>query len=301
VTDFDRFAAIAGRLGPGTVLENVARLRGGVSAEVYALTVRDAGAGRRRVVLRQQGVGSHHHRQADAVVTHHALLTALHRAGLPVPEPLLLDTTTATLPAPYMVMTFVPGSTDIAAERVPASLEVMADMLLRIHALSAPGLPGLPPRLDPLPEVLDYLPDTAPPGLRDYLQDCADSTYRGQPVLLHGDFWPGNLLWQEDRLAAILDWEDAALGDPLSDLASSRLELTWKYGPEAAARFTRRYTAHHPVDERRLRLWDVYVAAAAWQFMGEWGLAPALETYMRDGAEWFIGQAAAALLDRSEA
>jgi len=50
------------------------------------------------------------------------------------------------------------------------------------------------------------------------------------------------------------------------------------------------------VDERRLRLWEVYVAAAAWRFMGGWGLAPALGTYMRDGAEWFIGEASSALL-----
>lgn len=299
MTDFDRFAAIAGRLGPDTVLEDVERLRGGVSAEVYALTLRDPDARRRRVVLRQQGI---HDGQAERVATHHALLTALHQAGLPVPEPLLLDTSSAVLPAPYLVMAFVPGTTEIAADRVPDSLDVMADLLLRIHALPRHTLPPLPPRLDPLPEALDYLPDESRwQDLRRHLQGCADSAYRGEPVLLHGDFWPGNLLWQDDRVTAVIDWEDAALGDPLSDLASSRLELTWKFGPEAAARFTHCYTAHRPVEERRLRLWDVYVAAAAWRFMGEWGLAPALETYMRDGAEWFIDQAGAALLDRPEA
>ncbi|MDZ7826077.1 MAG: phosphotransferase [Gammaproteobacteria bacterium] len=285
------------------MLEAVERLPGGVSAEVYALRLRDPRAGQRRVVLRQHGVDTHPGRQADRTAAHHALLSALHRAGLPVPEPLLLDTTTEVLPAPYLVMAFVAGTSEIDAERVPASLDVMADVLLRIHALSGHELPELPPRLDPLPQALDYLPAAcagcraAPPPAGPH----GESAYRGQPGLLHGDFWPGNLLWQDDRLAAIIDWEDAALGDPLSDLAGSRLELTWKFGPGAAARFTRHDAARRQVDQWRLRLWDLYVAAAAWQFMGDWDLDPALETHMRDGAEWFIGQAGEALLGQPEA
>jgi len=41
---------------------------------------------------------------------------------------------------------------------------------------------------------------------------------QNKPVLLHGDFWPGNVLWKDGRIAAVIDWEDAALGDPLADL-----------------------------------------------------------------------------------
>ncbi len=49
-------------------------------------------------------------------------------------------------------------------------------------------------------------------------------------VLLHGDFWPGNLLWKEGGLVAVIDWEDAALGDPLADVANARLEILWAFG-----------------------------------------------------------------------
>ncbi|HYI01996.1 aminoglycoside phosphotransferase family protein [Hyalangium sp.] len=56
--------------------------------------------------------------------------------------------------------------------------------------------------------------------------------------VLHGDFWPGNILWQEDRIAAVIDWEDAAVGDPLSDLACSRVELMCAYGEAAMEAFT---------------------------------------------------------------
>src|SRR4029077_16475377 len=28
-------------------------------------------------------------------------------------------------------------------------------------------------------------------------------------VILHGDFWPGNVLWRNGKLAGVIDWEDA--------------------------------------------------------------------------------------------
>ena len=32
-----------------------------------------------------------------------------------------------------------------------------------------------------------------------------------RPVLLHGDFWPGNILWRDGRLVAVIDWEKRPL------------------------------------------------------------------------------------------
>ena len=37
-------------------------------------------------------------------------------------------------------------------------------------------------------------------------------------ALLHGDPNPGNYLFQGDQVAAVVDWEVAAIGDPRSDL-----------------------------------------------------------------------------------
>ncbi len=62
-------------------------------------------------------------------------------------------------------------------------------------------------------------------------------------ALLHGDYWPGNILWRDGRLVGVIDWEDAALGDPLADLANSRLEIFWAFGGDVMHDFTRRYTA----------------------------------------------------------
>jgi len=29
------------------------------------------------------------------------------------------------------------------------------------------------------------------------------------PVVLHGDYWPGNVLWRDGRLVGVIDWEEA--------------------------------------------------------------------------------------------
>lgn len=40
------------------------------------------------------------------------------------------------------------------------------------------------------------------------------------PVFRHGDIWFGNILVEGDRVTGIIDWEDAAIGDPALDLAN---------------------------------------------------------------------------------
>ncbi|MCW1383668.1 phosphotransferase family protein [Novosphingobium sp. KCTC 2891] len=42
---------------------------------------------------------------------------------------------------------------------------------------------------------------------------------RGPPVLLHGDAGPGNFLFVDNRVEALVDWELSHLGDPMEDLA----------------------------------------------------------------------------------
>jgi aminoglycoside phosphotransferase (APT) family kinase protein len=158
----------------------------------------------------------------------------------------------------------------------------------------------LPARNDPLPEVFEYLPeDPEWEDLRAHLQRLVDTAYVDTPNLLHGDFWPENLIWHEGVVVAILDWEDAALGDPLSDVACCRLELRYKFGKAGSQRFTQAYAGHRVLDHERLALWQVYVAAAAQRFMGEWRLAPALETHMRTEALASIREAGAVLMGQT--
>ncbi|MGD8418414.1 MAG: phosphotransferase, partial [Pseudomonadales bacterium] len=205
------YTDIVTRIFPAAELEAVVRLHGGVSADVHRLDLRLADGSRTRLVLRAHGA-SHAGHGAE---TEFQLLRALYRGDLPVPEPLLVDPSGSLLPDPLLVMAFVEGSSAVPGGKEGRYLDVMARVLAQIHALPTGELPTLPLRNDPLPEVLDLLPEGQEwEALRGHLHSLTDTAYSGSPKLLHGDFWPENLLWRNGELAAILDWEDAALGDP---------------------------------------------------------------------------------------
>jgi aminoglycoside phosphotransferase (APT) family kinase protein len=63
-------------------------------------------------------------------------------------------------------------------------------------------------RLEPIP-VLSWV--------CGWLDDNAVAPSR--PVLVHGDLRPGNVLFRDDHIVALLDWELAHAGDPAEDLA----------------------------------------------------------------------------------
>ncbi len=141
-----------------------------------------------------------------------------------------------------------------------------------------------------------FLPQAAEwQTLRDYFAKPGPGPFAGAPVLLHGDFWPQNLIWRDARIVAILDLEDAALGDPLSDLACALLELKYLFDDARVDRFYAAYRRHASVDPLRLAQWQIYVASAAQHYMGAWGLEPSREAHMRQTALRQIREAAAVL------
>lgn len=292
----ESYAGVVTRLFPGAELKAVVRLAGGVSADVHRLDLNLADGRKTSLVLRAHRA-SHSGHSAEL---EYQLLQSLQRHNVPVPEPLLVDTSGSLLAQPFLAMAFVEGTSAISSAQEGHYIDVMANILTKIHALPTADLPTLPTRNDPLPEVFDYLPEGHQwEGLHAHLRSLADTAYVESPKLLHGDFWPGNLLWQNDTITAVLDWEDAALGDPLSDVACCQLELRYKLGKSSMYQFTRAYARNQLLDRQRLALWQVYVAAAAQRFMGEWGLTPALETHMRTEALASIREAGAALIGQN--
>jgi aminoglycoside phosphotransferase (APT) family kinase protein len=122
------------------------------------------------------------------------------------------------------------------------------------------------------------------------------STAIDRPCLLHGDFWPGNVLWQAGRITAVLDWEDAAMGDPLADVANCRLELLWAFGPAAMRAFTQHYAeCDAAVNMAHLPVHDLRAAVGPALKMNTWGLAPRREAAMRAALAAFVDSAIASL------
>lgn len=279
------YESIARQHSPGATLVSHRPLVGGVSASVEGLVVQCADGSQDRVVVRRHGATDWKQGPNDVTAMEYRLLQALEGSQVPVPQPRWLDQSGDVLPSPYFVMSWLEG--EVQDEPTDAHIDAMAYMLRTLHDVDVANqsLPALPTRSDPGVEARRDLPDNP---WADRVRALEPLPRPARISLLHGDYWTGNLLWRDDQIVAVLDWEDAAVGDPMADLAGARVELLWRGGRPMMERFTTAYEAHAPVDHARLRHWDVYVAAAGLASMQHWGLDPAVEAVWRERTVAFL-------------
>ena len=272
------------------------RLTGGVSAEVTAIEVERPDGPPTRLVVRRHG-DADRERNPHVARDEFNLLRIAQAHGLAVPEPYHLDESRDLFPTPVLVTEFVEGDTELAPSDLADYVSQAAAQLAKIHGVpDAPDLSFLP-RLGrgfgERPAQLDASLDEG--RIRDALEAAWPLSGGNEPVLLHGDFWPGNLLWRDGALVAVLDWEDAHVGDPLADLADARLEYLWAFGRDAMREFTDRYRAATTVDFAHLPYWDLCAALRPCSKLSGWGLDAPIERRMRDRHAHFVAQALATL------
>lgn len=170
------------------------------------------------------------------------LLAAARAAGVPVPAT-VVDAATAEAAGlgPARVADRVAGEALgprlVRAERTGAERRSLARQLgaalAGIHAIDPATVPELEV-VDPLTRVrdgLDLLGEHRPAlelGLRRL---AATRPPPGPEAVVHGDFRVGNLLIDDAKLTAVLDWELAHCGDPVEDLGWI-CGRAWRFGGE---------------------------------------------------------------------
>ena len=79
-------------------------------------------------------------------------------------------------------------------------------------------------------------------------------------VIVHGDAGPGNFLFRDGKVTALLDWELAHLGDPIEDLAWVSMRSVIEPVPDFAAAVAAYVEARgYSVDRARLHFHRVFV------------------------------------------
>ena len=302
------FARAARAVDPGATLRRVWPLKGGISSRMTALEVERADGAAARFVVRRPDDALRHN--PDAAAHEFRLLQGLQTAGLPTPAPLLLDASGAIFPMPYLVIGYIDGAPEAALARQDDVVAPLAAQLARIHAtdwrrLGLTFLPAHTPHhihqrtFGPMPETLPVGPIRAMLAQRWPAQGLRPS------VLLHGDFWVGNVLWKRSRITGVIDWEEARIGNPFADLAITRLEMLWTFGSAAMDEFTRHYLSLVPLEIADLPYWDLDAALRPVFNIGDWaagwpdfGRPDITEATLRAGHAQFVDQALAKLAAR---
>lgn len=188
-------------------------------------------------VLRRPPLG-HVLATAHDMVREHTVISALRGTDVPVPETYLLCTDESVLGAPFYIMEKVAGEvlrsrkqTDRLPEQVRHEIaHAMIDTLAALHrvdpyavGLGSFGKPEgfLARQVRRWAGQLEKSRSRDLPGADDLRDRLAASVPQSPaPAIVHGDFRLDNLLIDpvERRVTAVLDWEMATLGDPLTDL-----------------------------------------------------------------------------------
>jgi aminoglycoside phosphotransferase (APT) family kinase protein len=176
---------------------------------------------------------------AHDVVREARLLRALESTAVPVPAVLAICESPEVIGAPFMIMEYVQGQ--VLEDRLPAALdsrrerqriaEAFIDAIVAVHEvdIDAAGLDWLGPRSGYLERQLRRFAGSWEVNrtrdlplmteLEESLRALAPTST--ETTLVHGDARLGNAVFAAQapaRLAALLDWEMATLGDPLADL-----------------------------------------------------------------------------------
>ena len=231
--------------------------------------------GSRRKLTARQPCRYKFDQSADVAAEELQLLNALHSAGLPVPQPIYLDCSSAEHPEPFFVMEFVEGAPEFDPTEPSEFVRQIAEQLAHIHRVDYSDMDRgfLPLQTRGFGEV------TRDPNDRLRESEIRQALQRrpirnpNKLVLRHGDFWPGNILWRDGDIVAVIDWEEALVGEPLADHAITRLDVLWVLGVEAMEQLTEHYLSVMDVDTTDLPYWDLCASLRPISNIGEW--APA--------------------------
>lgn len=290
--DEARWRAVFEDICPSGRFVSAQPITGGVSAETVVIEYRSPDGVIVRIVGRRHGAAdlARNPRIADDELK---LLHLLQAAGIAVPTPIGVSNA-GEFPAPAILSGFINGTPTPPVLDHP---ERAAALLAQIHCVSPLADFAFLPRRDmdipPEPALLDRALDEA--RIRGALVSV-DPLASPEATLLHGDFWPGNLLWREDGDPVAIDWEDAGLGDPLADLANARLEWRLTHDASAATQLTERYRALTGHELTTLPWWDLRAALSMCGKLESFGLEPAVEHHWRDEHRRFVDEAIEALV-----
>jgi aminoglycoside phosphotransferase (APT) family kinase protein len=253
--------------GDGT-LKEVRPLPGSFSNESVLLAYETA-VGPKQVVVRRYAVFGDYDR-GEKAAREFKTLALLQQHHIPAPTPLLLDKSGDLLGSPGIVTSFIAGQQIIKPANQSAWIAELAQILAQIHAIP---LPKAEERflLDGNDEVIWFLRNNSAkekmaehPDGRSVWQAVHDLLPAIQPVppaLMHIDYWLGNILWQDDRITAVLDWEEASYGDPGYDVAYLRLELAMLGTETLADAFLDAYVQASGRPVANLAFWELAAAA----------------------------------------
>ncbi len=255
-------------IAPGSTLSAIRPIEGDFANDAYMVQARPATGLPMRVVIKSYvECGTE---RSEKARLEFRTLEWLQEHSVPAPKPLYLDESGALLGTPSIVTSCVDGKHIMLPSNPPSDplnwARSLAVMLAKIHSVPCDA-EAQSLLLDANSEALWFLrsgavPDyvNAFPGgaeVWQVLHDLLPDIHQVQPTLVHLDYWPGNVLWDLGQITSVIDWEEAAYGDPAIDLAYCRMEMFISGMEQAADELVLAYEAEIGRRVANLEFWEL--------------------------------------------
>lgn len=223
-------AACLGRAAAPVELTGWQRVFGGNARRAYAFEANWADGGKTPCILLSQLAGKHVDSDTAAEF---AVLRTLNGSDVRSPQALLLDAEGAITGSPAIVLERMPGKAGVvdfldADAAIGRELsEDLARATAELHRFDWRGGGLAADAVNPVDAQIALWQDVfcrnrlEPHPVLDWLFNWLRA-HAPAPVrlaIVHGDLRPGNFLYEDNRLTALLDWEMAHIGDPAEDIA----------------------------------------------------------------------------------
>lgn len=223
-------------IGSGLAVSDLVQLTGGASRQMWLVQTRGASGGK-SFILRMD-----HPSDPDPMANSREarVLERARQNGVAAPDVLTWSSDPAVLGTPYILLSFVEGETIArkilrddryahAREVLPRQLGEAAGQIIQVDVSDM----ELGPERDPIADLTASYTSVEIDrpalllGLRELDRERPAPAPRSG--LVHGDFRLGNLMVDDNGLAAVLDWELVHRGDPYEDLGYLCMRA-WRFG-----------------------------------------------------------------------
>ena len=242
------------------------RIPGGASREGWFIDVATPEGATRELFLRYSPQPMPERSAFHRLATEAAVMKAVATTGVAVPKILGAHPTREAV-----LSERVPGATWFYRIKDPDEQVRVAQDFMRNLALvhradpRTLGIEALGPVKSAREHALERVEGirwrgTAPDGtMEPLLRFSADwlernvPDYDGPVVLVQGDTGPGNFMYADGKVTAVVDWELSHWGDPMDDVAWVSLRTvqdTFTYLPDRVAEYSE--LSGHEIDERRV-------------------------------------------------
>lgn len=275
---------------PNLRLTEFTPLIGGFQKLTVVFAIEDSVAGKQSLVLRGEQPDNFVRADLGEIPEEYRVVRLLFEAGLPIPEPMWLETDASLLGRRFMVSRKASGTNCGSMIGASATLSreaarALVSTLARIHLLPlGPLEAGISEtRLDRWLHS-ESLAENTRHCVRHWRDLVNESDHNASPSfslicrwlienapdfeaplsLVHCDFGPHNVLAEGDEVTGVVDWELVRLGDPAQDVAYF-LNCTEGQLEERDVLAWYREAGGAPIDDYRLRYWQVH---STFQMMG---------------------------------